>query len=242
MMRQEADGFMKKMIALVLALLMCAAAMAGMAEGEGVISQTSCSIVQSGDYYLVYCFAQVYNASDEVICLEEGMLSLMNGEQLLATSDVSQLWPYFLSPGEEGYLFDIVPFEPNEDGVVVPTVTGLSYDVKYMTIAPEFASQPLEASARLEISEGSGEMTVICEIANPTQMDAYDPTIAFGLYAGNGGMIYADGMTLKDVGIPAGQSVLARFAVDKVFVEQWKTYGAEPTEVRVNAGFRNDAD
>ena len=96
--------------AVVLAALLCAAALGGMAEGEGVVSQVSCSIVPSGDYYLVYCFAQVHNASDEVICLEEGMLSLMNGEQLLSTSDVSQIWPYFLSPGEDGYLFDIVAF------------------------------------------------------------------------------------------------------------------------------------
>lgn len=233
---------MKRMMTLVLALLLCAACMAGMAEDVGVVAQTSCNIVQSGDYYLVYCFAQVHNNTDEVICLDEGMLTLMNGEQLLATSDVAQLWPYFLSPGEDGYLFDIVAFEPNEDGVVVPTVTSLSYDIRYMTIEPEFASIALEAGARIEIDEASGEMTVVCQITNATQEDAFDPTIAIGLYTEGGSMIYADGMTLQGVGVPAGQTVLTRFEVDKLFVEQWHSYNAAPVEARVKASYRNDAD
>lgn len=234
---------MKRILAaMMLALLLCALAIGGAAEGEGVVSQASCSIVPSGDYYLVYCFAQVHNASDEVICLEEGMLSLMNGEQLLSTSDVSQIWPYFLSPGEDGYLFDIVAFEPNEDGVVVPNVSGISYDLKYMTIPKEHASYALDAQARIELDEASGEMNVICKISNPTDMDAYDPTISIGLYTLSGVMIYADGVTLQHVGVPAGQTVLTRFPVDSVFVEQWKTYNALPDEARVSAVFRTNED
>lgn len=234
---------MKRILAaIMLTALLCAAAVGGMAQGEGVVSQASCSIVPSGDYYLVYCFAQVHNASDEVICLDEGMLSLMNGEQLLSTSDVAQIWPYFLSPGEDGYLFDIVAFEPNEDGIVVPSVSGISYDLKYMTIPKEHASYALDASARIELDEASGEMTVVCEISNPTQMDAYDPTISLGLYVPSGAMIYADGVTLQHVGVPAGQTVLTRFPVDSVFVQQWKTYNALPNEARVSAVFRMDED
>lgn len=234
---------MKRVLAaMVLAVLLCMAALCGMAEGEGVVSQATCSIVPSGDYYLVYCFAQVHNASDEVICLEEGMLSLMNGEQLLSTSDVSQIWPYFLSPGEDGYLFDIVAFEPNEDGVVVPSVSGISYDLQYMTIPREHASYALEASARIELNEETDELSVICEITNPTEMDAYDPTISLGLYTHSGVLIYTDGVTLQHVGIPAGQTVLTRFPVDSLFVQQWKTYQALPEEARVSAVFRIDED
>ena len=228
--------------AVVLAALLCALVLGGMAESEGVVSQASCSIVPSGDYYLVYCFAQVHNASDKVICLEEGMLSLMNGEQLLSTSDVSQIWPYFLSPGEDGYLFDIVAFEPNEDGVVVPSVSGISYDIKYMTIPTEHASRALTASARIELDEAAEDMTIVCEITNPTETDAYDPTISLGLYTHSGVLIYADGVTLQHVGVPAGQTVLTRFPVDSMFVQQWKTYNALPDEARVSAVFRMDED
>ena len=45
-------------------------------------------------------------------------------------------------------------------------------------------------------------------------------------------MVYADGTTLQDVGIPAGGTVLVRFDVDEAFVTQWQSYGAMPTQVQ----------
>lgn len=225
--------------ALVLAL---ALAVPGMAQDEGVIVQSACSIVRSGEYYLVYCFAQVHNNSDSIICLDEGgSFDLHSGEQILSTSQVSRLWPYFINPGEDGYLFDIVPFEPNENGVVVPSVTGISYNLKYMTIPQAHGGYALDAISSLEY-DAAGDLIVTCELINPTQMDAYDPAMAFGLYTQEGSMIYADGVTLQDVGVKAGGSVLLRFRVEDVFVEQWKAYGAQPAQVRVNAMFRMDED
>lgn len=231
--------FCQMFACLMLALLLCVSAHA---EDEGVIVQSSCNIVKSGQYYLVYCFAQVHNNTDQIICLDEGNFQLSNGEQLLAIDEVSQLWPYFLAPGEDGYLFDIVSFEPNEDGVVVPTVTGLNYDIKYMTIDPSYGGQALETQARIELNEQSGEMSVLCEITNPTDVDAYDPTIAFGLYTSGGQMVYADGVSLYDVGIPAGGKILTRFYVEKALVEQWQSYNAFPEHVRTNAMFRGNED
>ena len=124
---------MKKMLAaLALALLAPACALG---DSEGVIVQSSCNIVQSGDYYLAYCFAQVHNNASTVICLDRGTFDLQSGETLLSTSEISQIWPYFLSPGEDGYLFDIVSFEPDENGnPVIPSITGISYNVTYLPV------------------------------------------------------------------------------------------------------------
>ena len=55
-------------------------------------------------------------------------------------------------------------------------------------------------------------------------------------------MLYSDGTTLQDVGIPAGGTVLVRFDVDEAFVAQWQSYGAMPTQVHTNASFRHDED
>ena len=54
------------------AMLLCGAV--GLADSEGVIVQSSCNILQSGEYYLVYTFAQVHNNSDSIICLDQGTL------------------------------------------------------------------------------------------------------------------------------------------------------------------------
>lgn len=230
---------MRKVLALLLALTMGAACAA--ADGEGSVTQYSCSIVQSGDYYLVYCFAQVHNDSQSVICLERGSFDLQSGEQLLATEEVSQLWPYFLAPGEDGYLFDIVSFEPGENGAVVPQISGISYEIEYMTLDAQSPNCELACVSRIEQGV-DGSMVVVCELTNGTQDIAYDPTVAFGLYTEEGMMLYADGATLKDVGIPAGGTTLVRFGIDDVFVDQWDSYGARPTQVRVNASFGTDED
>lgn len=235
-MRKIKRGICALLVLAALAAMPCA-----LADDEGMIVQSSCNIVQSGEYYLVYCYAQVHNQSDQVICLEQGTLELRNGEQLVADAEITQLWPYFIGPGEDGYLFDVVAFEPNEDGVVVPTVSGLEYFVQYMTVDVQYAGERLDCQPHIE-HDPDGTLYVVCEMRNPTDIPAYDPAVAFGLYTEGGAMIYADGMTLQSVGVPAGGSTLVRFVVDSVFVKQWESYGASPTQVRASAIFRNDAD
>lgn len=227
--------------ALMMTLLLAALAAVCLADSEGVVVGSSCNIVQSGEYYLVYCYAQVHNNSNEIICLEGGTFELHSGEQILSSQPVTQLWPYFINPGEDGYVFDVVAFEPGENGAVVPSVTDILYDIQYMTVDTQYASRDLSAVAELERTQEGG-LTVVCHITNGTDTDAYDPTIAFGLYAENGGMLYADGTTLQNVGIPAGGTLLMRFPVDEDFVAQWDTYGMSAAEARVSAAFRNDED
>lgn len=232
---------MKRWMALLLLALVLLVPALGAADAEGVVVQSTCNIVQSGDYYLVYCYAQIHNNSNEVICLEQGTFDLHNGEQLLANGEVTQLWPYFLNPGEDGYVFDIISFEPDENGPVVPSVTGISYNIEYMTVNQAYASQDLAVISRIE-QDAAGNMTVICELNNNTAVDAYDPTIAFGLYTDGDMFLYADGVTLQNVGIPAGGTMLLRFDVDDMFVSQWSSYGVAPAEARVSAAFRADED
>ena len=92
---------LKRWMTALLALAALALWPCALADDEGVVVQSSCNIVQSGDYYLVYCYAQVHNQSDQIICLEQGTLELRNGDQLVAEAQVTQLWPYFVGPGED---------------------------------------------------------------------------------------------------------------------------------------------
>ena len=226
----------------LLALLLLALAVpAALADEPGVIVQSSCSIVQSGEYHLVYCYAQVHNQSEEIICLESGTFELHNGDQILATEDVTRIWPYFIEPGGDGYLFDIVSFEPDENGPVVPTVTGVDYDIRYMRIGLEHAGMALETRTQID-QEPSGDVVVTVHLINPELIDAYDPTVAIGLYTEDGVLLYADGVTLQDVGVPAGGEVLRRFRIDDTIAGQWRAFGVTPAWAQVSAAFRADED
>lgn len=232
----------KWVIGVLAALMLLVSSAVSMADSEGVIVQSSCSIVPSGDYHLVYCYAQIHNNSEKIICLEEGFLELHDGETLLASQDVTQIWPNMINPGEDGYVFDVVAFEPDESGQpVVPQITGLEYVITYMTVEDEFASLGLTTTAEIERDERGG-ISVVCTVTNDTQMDAYDPAIMFGLYTDGGAMVYADGITLYNVGIPAGGTMLMRFDVDDVICEQWATYGANVTEAKAIGSFRDGTD
>ena len=230
---------MKKAAMLLALVLTLMTGMPALAQDEGAIVQSSCNIVQSGEYVLVYCFAQVHNNSDQTICLDEGVLRLMNGEQALSENRISRLWPSFLSPGADGYLFDIVSFESGEG---VPAITGLDYDVGYMTVNAAYAGQALEAQASLEIDDVTGRMSVVCALANPTDETAFGASMAFGLYTEAGQMVYADGMRLQDIGIPSGGSVMVRFDIEEELTEQWRSYDALPTQVRASAMFSANED
>ena len=230
---------MKKAAMLLALVLTLMTGMPALAQDEGAIVQSSCNIVQSGEYVLVYCFAQVHNNSDQTICLDEGVLRLMNGEQALSENRISRLWPSFLSPGADGYLFDIVSFESGEG---VPAITGLDYDVGYMTVNAAYAGQALEAQASLEIDDVTGRMSVVCALANPTDETAFGASMAFGLYTEAGQMVYADGMRLQDIGIPSGGSVMVRFDIEDELAAQWRSYDALPTQVRASAMFSANED
>ncbi|MGN0776428.1 MAG: hypothetical protein ACI4MM_07080 [Candidatus Ventricola sp.] len=229
----------RMLMGLALALMLGTGALA---QDEGTIVQSSCNIVQSGEYYLVYCFAQVHNNTQETICLDEGNLYVMSGEDAIGSERMTRLWPSFLAPGQDGYLFNIVTFEPGGDGAGMPAVTGLSYDLSYMTVNPAYGGQALDAQARIEVDDVTGYMSVVCEIDNTTDEDAFGAVLAIGLYTDAGQMVYADGLKLNDVGIPAGGRVLVRFDVDEELAQQWRSYDALPTQAHVNVMFSTNED
>lgn len=226
---------MKRWIAAVLVMLLFA--VPAMAEEEmGTIVQSSCSIVQDGEYYLAYCFAKIRNNTDQVLCLDEGTFYLVNGDEEIASEEVSQLWPYFLAPGTEGYLFDIVPFEE------MPQITGIDYDLRYLDIHSAYAGTTLKTQGHVELDEDRNALSVLCEVVNPSDTDAYDPTVVMGLYTDAGQLVYCDGRNLKDVGIAANGKLMVRFYVEPMLVEQWMNYGALPTQVQSSAMFRTGSD
>ena len=229
---------MKKMARMLMGLALALMLGTGaLAQDEGTIVQSSCNIVQSGEYYLVYCFAQVHNNTEETICLDEGNLYVMGGEDAIGSERITRLWPSFLAPGQDGYLFNIVTFE---SGAGMPAVTGLNYDLSYMTVNPAYGGQALDAQAHIEVSDVTGRMAVVCEIDNTTDEDAFGVALAIGLYTDAGQMVYADGLQMNDVGIPAGGRVLVRFDVDEELAKQWSSYDALPTQAHVNVMFRTN--
>ena len=87
--------------------------------------------------------------------------------------------------GEDGYYFDMVSFEPGEDGQsVVPAVSGIDYNVVYTTMDESYASCDLSAVSTVEQDE-AGHIAVLCELTNIDGTMARLPGVtAFGIAHG----------------------------------------------------------
>ena len=83
-------------------------------------------------------------------------------------------------------------------------------------------------------------LAVLLHLSNPHKEEAWSPTMAFGLYTEGGALLYCDGRTLENVGIPSGGGMTVRFDVSRSFAERWAEYGADPAEVRATADCGGD--
>ena len=219
-------------------LLLTALVLPCRADEGATVVQSSCSIMEAENNVILYCYAQVYNGTGNVVCMEEGQFELRSGDDILATGSVEQMTPYFLRPGEEGYLYDAVVLDSAGDGSV-PAVTGLSYDIRYYTVDDAYANRSLTVEGET-LKEEDGSLAVLLHLSNPHKEEAWSPTMAFGLYTEGGALLYCDGRTLENVGIPSGGEMTVRFDVSRSFAERWAEYGADPAEVRATADCGGD--
>ncbi len=220
------------------AALAAALLLAGTACADGgMVAQSSCSVLDTEGGHLVTCYAEVVNVSGDVICLEEGTYDLLSGDEVLAAGQVQPIMPYFLAPGERGYLCDAALVE-NE---TMPPITALRYDVEYLTIDGRYAPTALLCTPeRMEREDGG--LTVELLLRNETDETAWSPAVSYGLYSGSGALLYADGRTLDGTGIPPGGSLRVRFTVLGALLERWDGFGAPPEEIHASACFGGDED
>ncbi len=222
----------------VAALLALAAALPALADPGANVIQSSCSIMEADNSFIVYCYAQVYNGTSNVVCMEKGSFELRSGDDMLVSGSVEQMTPYFLKPGESGYLYDAAVLDRAE-GEGVPSITGLSYNINYYTVDDAFANRDLVVTGEQQ-REPDGSLAVLLRVQNPLEEEAWSPTLAFGLYTEGGALLYCDGRTLENVGIPAGGEMTVRFDISKLFAERWAEYGADPAQVKATADCGGD--
>ncbi|MBQ9010482.1 MAG: hypothetical protein IJ088_14315 [Clostridia bacterium] len=214
----------------------------GVAAADLNVVQTSCNILVAEEECRIVCCAQVHNDSDRLAGLEHGLLRLTNGGEVIAEESVSRIWPYFLDPGGDGYVFETVTFYPDEDGnLEVPSITGVSFEMNAMDVPVSVENNMLRAEMHIERMETGGYI-MACTLANDEAETAWNPQVTFGLYTDGGSLLYADGQSLDNIGISGGNQLELRFMINPQIVAQWGGYGVEPAEVRVKGYYRQESD
>jgi len=226
-------------------LLFCLCLMllpAGIASASLNVVQTSCNILMGEDECRIVCCAQVHNDSDHLAGLEHGFFRLINGEEVIAEEGIRRIWPYFLDPGGDGYVFETVTFYPDEDGhLEAPAITGVTFELNDMNVPLTVENNRLNTEMHIERTETDGYI-MACTLKNDAMETAWNPQVSFGLYTEDGLLLFADGKSLDNIGISGGNQIEIQFIVNPQIVAQWGEYGVEPAEVRVAGYYRQETD
>ncbi len=235
---------MKRVGGLLIIICLMAGVIPGLchAQEDLTVVQSSCMVLVGETETRVQCFAQLHNNTDKVVYMGEGFLELFNDQTVIADKVVARIWPEFINPGEDGYVFDEVPFEPDADGQpFIPNVTGITYHMDTYLASRDYSNLPLDVSAVLE-DDTDGRLTVRFTIVNRGKEDAWNPTLAFGLYTDGGSLIFTGGTGFEDICIPSGSTIEKKYYVGSDLINKWNEYGAKPAEVHVTCCYRNDTD
>ncbi|MBR1709378.1 MAG: hypothetical protein IJ719_11180 [Clostridia bacterium] len=231
---------MKRFLAVLAAFLM----VSFMASAEDTIRvvQTACNILVYGDECQVFCCAQVHNDTNRILGIESGTVRLLYEDTVVAEEEVERLWPYFLDPGGDGYLFQLIRFLPDAQGnPVIPAITGVIYDLNTMNVPATMQNQMLESTLEIERTQNGG-YAIVVSAKNAGEETVWDTMITYGLYTSGGSLLYADGESFDQMGISPGSQLEKRFSINSQIVAQWENYGVEPAEFRVFAYYRSDTD
>lgn len=228
---------MKRLILLLLALALLAAAPAASAEGALSVVQEDFHVVSAQSLY-GYLYARVQNTGDAPIRIDGGEFEIMDpdGNALCGTKS---LWRYaeYLQPGEYTYVY----FYLKIDGAETPDQVGdysMSIDMREASDKVTFRL-PQESSYEPGVQEGSWSYDYITTtLTNDTDRTAFDVTIVRALLDAEGSILYIDSDNMySHKGILPGSSIVLRRAVNSSFAAYFEENGYEPASVDAIAYF-----
>ncbi len=219
--------FVKKLLALVMALCLTLGCTTALAAGKLTVNQEAYLAMESYSF-IGYIFAEVENTGDKNIEFANGLLEILTADgEPMTSADLYTMYPNVLAPGEKGYIYKSVYVDDAKslDDIAdhMLTLTGKS--------SQEEATPRLESSAVYALDTdawGDPEHVITVTLTNNTQETVYDCQVVYGLYDVEGKLLCVDYNNAYNIGIPAGQTIEYRFTVNDDIAAAWTAQGLTP--------------
>ena len=222
---------MKRLTALLLALLLAACAASACAEGALTVEQENLHIVGSNSLYC-YMFVKVKNTGDVPIFVNKGSLTVRDkqGNEIGSTTS---LWRYaeYLQPGQSTYAY----FNPRIEGIESRDQVG-DYDMNI-----EFTENankqtyfiPSESTFENDVQEGSWTHDYITTtVTNELDQTVFDLAIFRVLLDAKGNILYMDSDNMYSYkGLCPGSSIVLRRPLNNNFEPYFEEMGYTPATV-----------
>ena len=222
---------MKRLTALLLALLLAACAASAGAEGALTVEQENLHIVGTNSLYC-YMYVKVKNTGDVPIFVNKGSLTVRDKEGNEIGSTTS-LWRYaeYLQPGQSTYAY----FNPRIEGIESRDQVG-DYDMNI-----EFTENankqtffiPSESAFEDDVKEGSWTHDYITTtVTNELEKTVFDLAIARVLLDAKGNILYMDSDNMYSYkGLCPGSAIVLRRPLNSSFEPYFEEMGYTPATV-----------
>ena len=201
---------MKRIIALVIALILSCSAVSALAAGNIQATDDTASYVLShSDGYRVYYYAVVTNSGDQRASINDLLFEIRDrGDVTFESTSKYTLYPEILEPGQSGWLVITKDVKDvDEKGYIDHfnlTITTKAADddkeIRALTAAAEYVAK----------DEDDNEDVLRATVTNDAGENAFKITVAVAARDEEGKLLYVAGEGTKDIGLAAGNSLLVR--------------------------------
>lgn len=219
---------MKKLAALILALVLCFSCASAMAAGKLNVAQENTHFITSYSNYF-YAYAKVENTGDKDIKVNAGVMEVYNADgDAITSSDWINAYARYLQPGEYTY---VCVYEDIDDGLTPDdyslTITGKA--------DKDSANQRFAAETKLELDVDAGWTTrnyMYATVTNTTDDVLYDLEIVMALLDAEGNILYLDSDSLySERGLTPGSSMVFRKDIPSNFMDYFEANSLVPATV-----------
>lgn len=226
---------MKRTVALILALILCCAALPAFAAGNVRLTEETASYVLShSDGYRVYYYAVVRNEGDARASVNDLLFEIRDrDDEAIESTTKYTLYPQILEPGQAGWLVVTKDVKDLDDKAAIDhfalTMTAKAAD-------EDQEVRPLSVTAEyLQKDEDDNEDVVRASVANDSGENAFGVTVAMAARDEAGKLLCVVGADTRDVGLAPGNALLLRSAIRSDIMDAIEDAGAKVAQVEAMA-------
>lgn len=230
----------KRIVGMLVALIMICGILPAYAAGGIDTTEETWYVVSHSDDYRVYYYAVVTNTSDEPEEINDLLFEIKDsGETSIESTSKFKLYPEILEPGQSGWLVISQDVKDIDSRSVIDhyalTITSKKNDdeaVRLLTAGAEY----------LEEDEDENEDVLRATVTNSGADNVFEITAAVAARDAEGKLLYVASAATKDIGLPAGGSLLIRSEIKSDIVDALEDAGVEVASAEAVAYTVEDLD
>jgi len=226
---------MKRITALIIALILSCSAVSAMAAGNiQATEDTAYYVLSHSDGYRVYYYAVVTNNGDKRASINDLLFEIRDRDDVTfeSTSKYS-LYPEILEPGQSGWL---VVTKDVKDVDEKGTIDHFNLTITTKAADDDDEIRALTAIAEyVEKDEDDNEDVLRATVTNSGDENAFKVTVAMAARDAEGKLLYVVGDGTRDIGLAAGNTLLMRSIIRSDIMDAIEDAGAQVTAVEAMA-------